>query len=192
MESVLDRTVGSEIGEDRPIVPMTSDRRSEMHRALSELERGTSEVSALEAERRMMDVLEALLSEEGYTVAHAGGPGDGGVDFVGEHDAGRMGIEFKYSRGEKKVSTAAIRSALGAAVVSNLDRFALLTNGRYSRPARELAQRSLPVQLELLDFDDLRAWIDRLEVHDEKPELVAEARLVMSAMSRRFCIYDRA
>lgn len=145
---------------------------------------------AREAEALLMEALEPLLREDGYEVTRIPATRDGGLDFLAtrqasaDHQSQILGIEFKYYRQGHAVAAEHVRALIGAALIQAIDRVILLINTRFTQAAREILQRDLPLQVELLDLDALQAWTARLDVDQES--LGTEIHSILRAVSREF------
>ncbi|KJG55075.1 endonuclease [Photobacterium kishitanii] len=130
---------------------------------ISQLEQGG--LSPQDAEKTVSKILIPLLSDDGYEVSQTPLYRDSGVDFLAnKHDGAiqeKLAIEYKHYR--SPVSANVIQRLIGASVVHNFDRLMLVTNSRFTRSALEIANSNLPVKLELIDLDSLKAWVQRAE-----------------------------
>jgi restriction endonuclease Mrr len=161
----------------------------ELIAALNQLQNPDGSLSPPQAEGLAMRVLQPLLESDGYSVQHRGGPGDQGIDFLAkrersnQHSAQSIGIQFKYRRPGRTLGTAEVdQLARVPAVVQDLDRLILLANTKFTLSARERARRILPVAIELMDIDALRAWVDRLDL--DKRDSATEVRKLVRELSR--------
>jgi restriction endonuclease Mrr len=150
------------------------------------------DLGAREAELILGRVLEPLLRDEGYDLKHTGGPGDNGVDFrairdsVGDGSAPveTVGIQAKlYRASRRSVSMTDVQSLVGAALLQDLSRVVLVTNGIFAESVRAIVDRNLPLRIELLDIEGLRGWVSRLR--DAKVDVEAEVRIMLRDLSSR-------
>ncbi|MEO7032880.1 MAG: restriction endonuclease [Polyangiaceae bacterium] len=138
--------------------------RIEIGRRLDLLEAATRPQAA---ELLALDVLQPLLEADGYTVAHTGGPGDKGIDFLATRsDVGgslppRVGIQYKHLG--RPVGADTVQQVIGASYTNNLQRMLLVAKSGFSASARAMLERALPTSLELLDLDFLRSWAARFD-----------------------------
>jgi restriction system protein len=120
-------------------------------------------LSPQDAEKQLGDILAPLLSEDGYDIIKTPFRSDIGVDFVAEKKFGnsqeKVGIEYKHSK--SAVGADVVHHLLGKTFTLNFDRLILVTKSRFTLAALELANSTLPVKLELIDLDALKAWIQR-------------------------------
>ena len=167
---------------------MSSQDRESLLQILERLEAPGSELPPQEAEKLYMQVLEPLLADDEYDVRATR---DGGFDFVAtrlptaDHQGQILGIQWKYFRSGQPVDVSHIRELIGGMVIQQeMDRAILLANTRFTKLAHQTVQRALPLQIELLDLDALRAWTDR--VHVDRQNLAAEVREILQVVSRKF------
>jgi restriction system protein len=148
------------------------------------------ELTPMDAERLLMEVLDPLLAEDGYEVHRTPSVRDGGIDFLANRPATpsyqgqTLGIEFKYYQSGRPVGVSEVRGLIGAAMLHELDRAILLVNTQFTKAARDAVRREMPFEVELVDLDSLCAWADRLTVDQEG--LGAEVREILRVVSRRF------
>lgn len=159
---------------------------------IARLQEGGQELRPWDAERLLMDVLQPLLQEDGYEVRRSSSSLDRGVDFLAhrapttDYEGQTLGVEFKYYQAGRPVGVDQVRQLIGAATLHELDRAILLVNTQFTQSARVAARRDMPIEIELVDLDSLRAWIDRLEV--DQNGLGAEVRMILRAMSKKFAL----
>lgn len=140
-------------------------------------------------EQLIGSILEPLLRHEGFGLEVTPPMHDGGIDFLGVRETPKVGggiekigIETKLYRGGRKVGLEIVRGLVGAAVMRSLDRVAIVSNAQFSPSARAAVARNMPVNIELLGFDDLKAWAERLRADPVQAE--AEVRIIMKEMSQ--------
>jgi restriction system protein len=152
---------------------------------------GSGNSDAFHMHRSYLDVLCPLLEEDGYEIRQASLISDNGLDLVASREASAtyhaqtIGALFKYYRQDRPVMGSQVQQLIGAAVTNAIDRAILLTNARYSKTAREMVQRDLPLQIELLDLDAIRAWVARLQVDGD---IGHEVRELIRVISKEFAI----
>jgi restriction system protein len=100
--------------------------------------------------------LATLFSKLGYRVERTQARGDFGADLVVERDGERMVVQAK--RWSKKVGVKAVQEAHAAPAMYACSRALVVTNNRFTEPAKELARAN---RVELWDRDVL---IDRMLV----------------------------
>jgi len=150
---------------------------------------GEARLGGLEAEAAYGRILAPLLREENYDFRQTSAANDGGIDFYGERAATGDTLESEtyavqvkyYQRGS--IGAREVQSALAAAARSNVARAIYVANVDFSRAARELVEREMPLKLELLGLSDLRSWVARLRT--ETPEVEAEVRIMLRDLSAR-------
>lgn len=171
---------------------MHASERDQVLSILADLEDDVGHDARQQVEQRMRDVIELVLAEDGYAVKHELPGGDRRSDLVAEREPGdgarqeTIGVEFKVYRGQQSIPLRAISQSIVFALTGDFDRLIFFGNRRFTSAARRMANQQLPLVLELLDLDALRAWIARIKVTAENADLVAEAKLIMSATSRHF------
>jgi HJR/Mrr/RecB family endonuclease len=168
---------------------MNQEEKDHLLAAIDEIENHTV-ASPGQAEKLAGDVLEAVLREDGYRFQYVGGPHDAGVDFVATRDADTersahsLGVQFKYRRVPSNV--AAVRELLGTALLASYDRSILLASAGFTKGARQLLERELPVTVELLDLPTLRNWVQRLV--SAEPEAIDDVRSAVRILSRTLAL----
>jgi len=137
---------------------------------INELEQ---ETGALEAESKLLGILEPLLEAEGYDIEFKHGPGDGGIDFLAQKvdEANpdlptKIGIQYKHHR--SLVGANVVQQIIGISLLNNFDRMILLSKSGFSQQAWDIAKRDLPTAIELIDLNAMRAWIARIERNAKK------------------------
>ena len=165
-------------------------RREELKALIHRLEASaTPSASPQEAEQIMGEILEPLLTEDGYNITSVGKQRDLGVDFIAKKSApensqeNEIAIEYKHYR-QGAVGTEAVHRILGAAISSGFSRAMLVTNSRFTYAAREALRRSTPVGVELIDLDALRSWVSRLEQIEFID--VSQINLIRREFNRKF------
>lgn len=159
---------------------------------IARLRDGRQELRPADAESLLMEVLQPLLKENGYDVRRTTSSRDVGMDFLAhrepsaKHQGQTLGIEFKYYRAGNSVGLDQVRQLIGAATLHELDRAILLVNTEFTKAARDAVRRDMPIEIELVDLDSLRAWADRLDV--DQNGLGAEVRVMLRAVSRKFAL----
>jgi len=98
--------------------------------------------------------LSTLFSKLGYRVERTKARGDYGADLVVERDGERLVVQAK--RWSKAVGVKAVQEANAAPAMYSCSRALVVTNSRFTKPARELARAN---RVELWDRD---ALIDRM------------------------------
>jgi restriction system protein len=142
-----------------------------------------------EAERRIFEIVNPLLSDAGYEVTYKPRKvGDSGFDFSATRAETEdlllhtIGIEHKHYN--RPVGLDVINAAIGAAVIQGINRVIITTSSRFTQAALKLASRDLPLELELLGFEDLKNWVARIDIDDRND--TSEIRHILIDASRRF------
>lgn len=162
----------------RVIEMMNDDRTAAAHAALDALKAAGSSIGPQEAEQLLGEAIGPLLQAKGYALDHRGGPGDGGVDFLASRPAAvdlapvTIAIELKHAR--QPISTTAVRQMIGTAILEQVDRAVLVSSSGFTASARAAVERSLPVRIELLGYDELAAWTDAIESGRKAPDSLAQ------------------
>lgn len=168
---------------------MDESTKEKIQSIIAELETESGSISPRDAEYKYMEVLAPLLNEEGYELNHTGGQNDNGIDAVGilPESANtkelRLGIQFKYYKSARPTSLATIREVIGAGLISDLERIILVSNTKFSASAREMITHDLPLDIELMDLDSLRAWLSRIV--EDKIDVEEEVRILIESISSR-------
>ncbi|WP_240545258.1 restriction endonuclease [Sinorhizobium fredii] len=152
--------------------------------------RANESLDPQESELVLGRVLEPLFGIEGYEVEHTGGLNDQGIDFRASRTADEtssapaetIGVQAKfYRKTVSRVGMADLQKLIGAALLQDLTRVVLVSNGEFPREAHAAVEKSLPLRIELLDIGGMRAWISRLR--EEKVDVEAEVRIMLRDLS---------
>ena len=168
---------------------MDAQTKNKIINILDELENADSSLNGSQAEKKYMKVLSPLLLEEGYQLSHTGWPNDGGIDAIGvlpsteETQEHNIGIQFKYYKSGRLNSFASVREVIGAALLHNFNRMLLVSNARFTQNTRDQIAHDLPLEIELIDLDSLRAWVARFEINQD--DIGTEVRIFMRDVSRQ-------
>jgi hypothetical protein len=151
----------------RPRCRVRDPRVADAHAALAKLRTGGNKVAPRNAEALLGEAVGPLLEMKGYALELRVTVNDIGIDFLArcpptEELAGlTIGIELKHTRRPMQMN--AVRQLIGSAMLTNVDRAVLVSSGGFSQTARQAVERSLPVRIELLSYDEIAAWIAALE-----------------------------
>jgi HJR/Mrr/RecB family endonuclease len=135
---------------------MDRKTKDEIIHNIERLESTSSPVHPREAESILMNILGPLLAEDKYSISPTARTRDGGFDIIAsrppssDYQANSIGIQQKHYRSGAPIRPELVRELLGAAVLQELDRAMLVINTRFTRSAREIVRRNLPIQLELI------------------------------------------
>lgn len=165
---------------------MNKATKDQIRRKISALEDWGSDLSLHEAEEHLYSILTPLLEEDGYQLEHTPLINDGGLDFIAKRagtDNTTIGIEYKHYR-QRPVGIDIVSAVLGSALKRGVSRAMVLTNTRFTRSAHDIVRRSVPIELELLDIDALKAWWARIEIDADINR--QEIEVILKTMSRRF------
>jgi len=169
---------------------MNRETKSDITRRIERLEATPSKMEPREAETLLMEILSPLLAEDGYTVTRTRKRPDSGFDFVAKraptdhYQSNTIGIQQKHRSNPRPVQLHDFGGFLFRATGLGLDRVMIVSNIRFSRGAREAARRFSPVQVELMDIDSLKAWVERIEIDISIDRL--EIEQILRTVSRRF------
>jgi restriction system protein len=135
-----------------------------------------------------MDILGPLLGEDGYNVKQLPRHHDIGFDLTANrlansiYQSNSIGIQIKRYR--RPLAVEQVRGLMGAGFLQGLDRVMLVTPSGFTSGAKNAVARKLPIQVELVDVEALKAWIARVEVDNRIDRL--EIEQVLRVVSRRF------
>src|SRR5215213_2504038 len=142
-----------------------------------------------EAERRIFDIVRPLLSDSGYEVTYKTRKvGDSGFDVsatrteTDELLPHTIGIEYKHYR--MPVGLDIVNAVVGAAIIQRINRVVLISSNRFTKAALDLATHDLPLELELLGFEELKDWVTRIDIDDLND--TTEIQRILEVVSRRF------
>src|SRR5262245_47699096 len=102
----------------------------------------------------LMKVVRILLDEDGYQAVDTSVSKDFGLDFLAHrkaterYEAQTLGVELKCLRPGRQVGLGQLHQLMGAGMLQGVDRVVLVTNTQFSRAARELAKRAMPMQMQ--------------------------------------------
>lgn len=136
------------------------------HAALEELRTAGSAIAPRDAERLLSAAIGPLLESRGYALEDVSRARDTGVDFfarraaTGEDAAETIAIELKHTRAAMPLS--AVHQLVGAAMLAQVDRAVLVCSAGFTAGARAAVERSSPVQIELVGYDELAQWADAI------------------------------
>jgi len=151
------------------------------------------------AEEALGQVLTPLLREAGYQVVastklkKSTSSSVNAVDFVARKDGhgidgtdDQIGIEFKYY--SHAIQQAQVAQVLGTAMLQAFDRMILVSNSNFTAAARAAVEKSMPVRIELLGYDDLKSWASSLRTQPSDDELMANpsVRALVKTLSSQF------
>jgi HJR/Mrr/RecB family endonuclease len=171
---------------------MKKEDKDELLEKIDYLASADPTLSPLEAEDVCLNILKPLLIEDGYEVSETAKRHDRGLDFTVTRPSTetlasqKLGIEFKYYRSGQSVGTQQVRALVDAAIFNQIDRAILLVNTHFTKAARETLKYELPLQIELIDLDALRAWVSRLEVNNE--DFISEVTQILKICSQQFAL----
>jgi len=163
---------------------MDTQAKNKIINILDELETSNSSLNDINAKEKYMEVLSQLLSEEGYQFSNTQKP-NSVVDAVAyipssEHN---VKIQFKYYKPDRPISISTLRDVISNAVRQNFDRLLLVSNTRFTQNIRDQIADEVPLAIELIDLDSLRAWATRLDVYQDN--IGTEVRIIMQNVSRQ-------
>jgi len=178
---------------------MTDDELTLVDDTLARLADPKDKMSPMEAEYALGTILTPLLRRAGYQVVQSAqlkrtsATPVNAIDFVIKKEAVEpdetddlIGLEYKHSKANTQQRQ--VVQILGAAMLNAFDRVVLVSNGNFSRSARAAAERALPVKIELLGYDDLKAWASslRTEPFDDELSSNTSVRALVKAISSEF------
>jgi restriction system protein len=163
----------------------------ELSERLQSLRRIEQDGGAVAFERGLFPLLFGLLQLEGYKQTSLGPQGstDLGIDARaikrgGDGLAEELGVQIKYRRSGTVVSTGRLRSDIASTNAMNLDRLIVVSNVPFSDAARAEVAHEFPLSIELVDVDQLSAWVDR---HSPmRVDIQQEVELILLETTQRF------
>lgn len=168
---------------------MDKHTKDDIRKKLRALESYDSTPSHREAEGLLLDILGPLLQEEGYQLSRTGERRNGGLDFIAsrgmtsDHEETSIAIEYKH-RKKSSVSVEVIRKILGHYFMQGFTRAMVVSNTRFTKKAWEAVHRSMPIEIELIDIDSLKAWWARIDIDASIDR--QEIQAILKTMSWRF------
>lgn len=169
---------------------MTPGEKLTLLEIVDELEPERAALTGLEAEQRALAVLKPLLTADGYVVQPAGSrigePDILAVREVSErHESQALVVEVKYRRGQRPLTLDDVgRFVVHATTQGGARRATILANTGFSQRLRDEVTHTLPVEIELLGLNDLRAWISRINIAEE--DIDRESTIIVQDLARRF------
>jgi len=147
-----------------------------------------SSLSPMEAERVVAGILSPLLAEDGYVVRRLPVYSEVRFDLIADrpqssqYQSNSIGIEIKHLH--RPLGIQGMGAPIVAGTLEGLNRVMFVAPIGFTSRAKEIAHRYLPLQIELIDIDILKAWIDRIEVDSNIDRL--EVDQILRVISRRF------
>lgn len=169
---------------------MNRETKEQILRHIALLDSYPSATIGREPEQLLMDILQPLLAEDGYTTTKVFEAHHAGFDFIAEKPADgvsvscSIGIEQKHYSRNRPVGADVVEQVLSSAVPLSLDRAMLVVNSRFTYAAREMVRREAPVRVELIDIDALKAWVARIEIDSTAD--TSEVEAILQQVSRTF------
>lgn len=148
---------------------MEIEERNRVNRLIRQLEEAES-LTAGEPEGMLLEILRSLLRADGYCVESYALPDYPDLDYLAQRDNGderapsRIAIDFKYYHRTSNISVHAVEGFLRSRAIPGINRLMLISNVPHARQAVAEAERNNPFGVQLLDMDDLRAWVARQEL----------------------------
>ncbi len=147
-------------------------------------------VSEAESVRMLAAVLQPLLGAEGYDLAEPHGPEELGIDLIARQQGQTLdappslAIEYKHHGRGRPIGVEAVRQLLGRGLLVPFERLILIGRFGFTRSAFDAARHAEPVSIELLDLQNLEAWLLRLE--SAKPACGERVHLLIRRLSDEF------
>jgi restriction system protein len=134
-------------------------------------------------------ILGPLLSLEGYELSSATEGKDKEIDFVAKRIApagppGSIAIEYKHFGQGRPLGEVQVRELQVNPNLSSHDRVMLISRFGFTGSVLDIAHRTEPVRLDLLDLRDIEVWIERRE--REQPDQGARVHLLIRSISHKF------
>jgi restriction system protein len=151
-------------------------------------------VSAAEAESVLAKVLSPLFSAEGLELSTSRRGQDPQFDLVAQTPAGdadrvavRVVIEYKHHGGGRPIEVGEVQDLIARVGSAPLyERAMLIGRFGFTASARERARRQEPVRIDLLDLNDVEAWIRQVEAG--KPAAAEQIQLLIRSLSHEFAV----
>jgi len=133
---------------------------------LSWLKKEDGVASEQEAIQRLANVLRPLLKAEGFEISIYKG-GDNGFDLLamqqGQPTKPKIGIEYKHRGGGRPLAVEAVRQVIGMSARLPFERALLIGRFGFTTEALRMARDFTPTSIQLLDLEELAAWVARIE-----------------------------
>ncbi len=134
-------------------------------------------------------VLTPLLFVEGFTVSEQHGSQESGLDLLAKSSSGKLvsggiGIEYKHHGKGKPIGLEAVEQLLHSSQFSQFDRLMLIGRFGFTIEAREAAERTDPVRIDLLDLTGIERWVDRVEAG--QPDYANQVQILIKGVSHEF------
>ena len=134
----------------------------------------SAELNAAEAEERLLPLLKDLMEAQGFDMIPAVRPDTSATDYVGSAKAGgtqegRIGVEYKHYKEERRVGVQAVEQVVLLAERANLDRVVLIGRPGFTQQAISLARQQFPVAVELLTPGGLLTLARSLDKPSDAP-----------------------
>jgi restriction endonuclease Mrr len=167
---------------------MDKRTKDKLKRDINLFNSDSSSLSPVEAERVMSDILSPLLAEDDYVVRRLPAPSDDTFDLIADrsqssqYQSNSIGVEIKHYH--TPLSIRVMSYHIVAGTLEGLNRVMFVSPTGFTSRAKEIAYRYLPLQIELIDIDGLKAWIDRIGIDSDIDRL--EVDQILRVISRRF------
>lgn len=167
---------------------MDKSTKEKIKRDIALFDSDPSALSPIEAENVMARILIPLLVEEDYVVRSLPVTSDSRFDLIAnrpqcsQYQSYSIGIEIRHLH--RPLSIHHIGGPIVTATVDGLNRVMFFSTSGFTRNTIQTAHLYLPVQIELLDIDALKAWVERIEIDSNIDRL--EVDQILRVISRRF------
>lgn len=167
---------------------MDKSTKDKIKRDIALFNSDLSALSPIEAENVMARILMPLLAEDDYVVRSLPVTSDSRFDLIAnrpqssQYQSISIGIEIRHLH--KPLTIHDISSPIVTATVDGLSRVMFVSTSGFTPKTIHTAHLYLPVQIELIDIDALKAWVDRIEIDSNIDRL--EVDQILRVISRRF------
>lgn len=133
---------------------------------LEDLKARLDSSSPREAETILFLYLQKALESVGFETHQTPHTQDRGIDYTvtanvkGQNLPHTMGIEYKSTK--KPIGIRSVRELLGAGILGQYDNIAMISKAGFTKPAKSLAEKELPLRLTLLGTDQIHNWVSSL------------------------------
>lgn len=127
-----------------------------------------------EAESIFFLYLQKALESVGFETHQTPSTHDRGIDYMatanvkGQDFPHTMGIVYKSTK--NPIGMNSVRDLLGTAIIDQYDNVAMISRAGFTKSAKSLIEKELPVRLNLLDVDQIHNWANGLSANSEAIE----------------------
>ena len=152
---------------------MNANAKNELIRKVKEFEErnDSNSSSVYEFEKLIFDIIMPLLGNDGYDLFLQSASKNNGMDFIAQNknSGKKIGIEYKHR--SRAVDLNSISRAIVTAITQSFDKIMLITNSEFTLQCYNTINRVEPIDIELLNLDNIKTWVSKIEVESNLDKL---------------------